>query len=370
MFEIEEDPRSLADATLSARIVELTELADRVEAARLAAVTEWDRRAVWAFDGAPSGASWLTARTGTGRAVAGGTLRTARQLGRLPAVAEALGSARITPAKARLLAGVVNPRTAEAFARDETMLIDQAEVLSVDDLASVLRFWTVRADPDGPGPTDPDDNTAHLSQTLGGRWRFDANLDIEGGGIFATVWDHITEELRRDRRDHPSTPSRLRADALVELARRASGARAPGRPLVWIIRRPDGTSELAGSGPLSASGAARYNCDADIAEVTMDGNGDVLNVGRTRRTATDTQRRALALRDGGCTVSGCARPPNWCEAHHIVWWEHGGPTDMCNLCLLCSFHHHEAHRGRLQFSCDADGRHVVIHIAQTHVTAA
>jgi hypothetical protein len=33
----------------------------------------------------------------------------------------------------------------------------------------------------------------------------------------------------------------------------------------------------------------------------------------------------------------------WCEAHHIWWWRFGGPTDLDNLVLLCSYHHRTVH---------------------------
>ena len=31
------------------------------------------------------------------------------------------------------------------------------------------------------------------------------------------------------------------------------------------------------------------------------------------------------------------------EAHHIVWWERGGRTDLDNLTLVCTFHHRLVH---------------------------
>ena len=48
------------------------------------------------------------------------------------------------------------------------------------------------------------------------------------------------------------------------------------------------------------------------------------------------QRHALALRDGGCSFPGCTRPATWCQTHHITAWQHGGTTDLDNLCLLCA----------------------------------
>jgi hypothetical protein len=55
------------------------------------------------------------------------------------------------------------------------------------------------------------------------------------------------------------------------------------------------------------------------------------------------QRRALAIRDGGCVEPGCTAPPEWCDAHHKWHWAHGGPTDLANLELRCRRHHITAH---------------------------
>ncbi|MGW4337554.1 HNH endonuclease signature motif containing protein, partial [Rhodococcus koreensis] len=77
--------------------------------------------------------------------------------------------------------------------------------------------------------------------------------------------------------------------------------------------------------------------------VILDDHGAPLDVGLTSRTATRKQRRALAVRDGGCAFPGCGAPASWCEAHHAVHWVNGGLTDMDNLVLLCGFHHRLIH---------------------------
>ena len=77
----------------------------------------------------------------------------------------------------------------------------------------------------------------------------------------------------------------------------------------------------------------------------MGGNGQVLDLGRTNRTVSPAQRKALIVRDGGCIFPGCDRPASWCDAHHIIHWLDSGPTDLWNLCLLCSAHHHIVHDG-------------------------
>src|SRR5512132_273010 len=70
-----------------------------------------------------------------------------------------------------------------------------------------------------------------------------------------------------------------------------------------------------------------------------------LEVGRTSRVVTPTQRVALAVRDHGCVFPGCARPLAWCDAHRLRHWLHGGPTDLANLALVCRAHHRAVHEG-------------------------
>jgi len=81
-----------------------------------------------------------------------------------------------------------------------------------------------------------------------------------------------------------------------------------------------------------------------------------LEVGRASRVVTAAQRAALVVRDGGCAVDGCDRPPAWCEAHHLVHWLHGGPTDLANLALVCRAHHRAVHEGGWRLTRQPDGR--------------
>ena len=59
-------------------------------------------------------------------------------------------------------------------------------------------------------------------------------------------------------------------------------------------------------------------------------------------TATNAER--CNRRDGGCIFPGCDCPASWCDAHHVIWWENHGPTDIWNLALLCRYHHGVTHR--------------------------
>jgi len=65
-------------------------------------------------------------------------------------------------------------------------------------------------------------------------------------------------------------------------------------------------------------------CDAFIIPTVMRGNSEPLDIGRATRTIPAGIRRAVAVRDGGCSFPGCNRPPAWCEVHHCVEWADGG----------------------------------------------
>ncbi|GAA3202442.1 hypothetical protein GCM10020255_107790 [Rhodococcus baikonurensis] len=107
-------------------------------------------------------------------------------------------------------------------------------------------------------------------------------------------------------------------------------------------------------GPISIDTARMLACDCTVTRILLDENGVPLDCGKEARTATVPQRRALAVRDGGCAFPGCGTPSGWCDAHHIVHWNDGGPTDLDNLILLCGHHHRTLHHTEWRLSADVD----------------
>jgi len=75
-----------------------------------------------------------------------------------------------------------------------------------------------------------------------------------------------------------------------------------------------------------------------------------LDLGRTTRLANRAQRRALRALYRGCGIPGCDVSFDRCTIHHVVWWRHGGPTDLWNLLPVCSRHHHHIHDRGWQLS--------------------
>jgi hypothetical protein len=119
---------------------------------------------------------------------------------------------------------------------------------------------------------------------------------------------------------------------------------------------PGGSARTDYDGIQSVAMARLLACDAAIIPQVLSSDGVVLDQGRATRLFTPDQRRALTTRDKGCTRPGCDIPPAWCDAHHVIWWSRGGPTDITNGALLCRRHHTQFHQGHWQARLATDGR--------------
>jgi len=106
---------------------------------------------------------------------------------------------------------------------------------------------------------------------------------------------------------------------------------------------------------LTAETVRRLACDAGIIPAVLNGQGLPLDLGRERRLIGGALRRALILRDKGCTFPGCDRPPRWCQGHHAKHWADGGETSLGNSLLLCGFHHRLVHHNDWEIVFAADG---------------
>lgn len=119
------------------------------------------------------------------------------------------------------------------------------------------------------------------------------------------------------------------------------GGAAP--TLVVSVRQEDlaegrGWAHIDGEA-VSLRAATHAGCAGTIQRVLAGPNGRILKLGTEERVFNRHQRRAIALRDGGCVIPGCGVPAAWCEVHHVVEHARGGPTHTDNGVLLCWYHH-------------------------------
>lgn len=225
-----------------------------------------------------------------------------------------------------------------------------------------------------------------------GNWKWDLELDPEtdaalwaplskrlsprlGGPRFRTA-----EEIARaaELEQDPRTNEQLLLDEFVGIfgagvsATAAAGGFGNVEPHVSIVvtaeelrkarcaGNPDGGPVADGSGaathdvgiawvdgqPVGALTALRAICDGSFTPVLFDESGAAIDVGKDQRVFTARQRRAMAVRDGGCLWPGCDRPPGECEAHHINPWSEclaNRKSETKDGIPLCKFHHLTLH---------------------------
>ncbi len=174
-------------------------------------------------------------------------------------------------------------------------------------------------------------NAAHANSSLPSRGGLPVSLSVSvehtscGDQVWTTSRGHslTSAERRFARCDAIVTP------VLVE------GPRCPETPAELFA-----TDSRSDARPSPARDCAPRERVAALAALHA-GPRIPLAVGRTSRTATPAQRRAVAVRDRGCIIPGCQVPAEACQTHHLTEWCEGGATDAQNLVLLCWTHHRQ-----------------------------
>jgi hypothetical protein len=340
----------------SAHLEQLMAMRDRFEAEVLRAVGAWDGATACADEGWLSPVAWLIENAPITRRDAGDLLRGARLAHEHTRTAKSLAVGDVPAANVMLLARAVLHRES-VFDAQEDSLVDAASELRPEEFRRLARRWQSIADDlldRAPAELRSDRSYLHASPTFGGAVALSGMLDPESGAIVLAALDAIDSPDALDPVHSARTVPQRRAAALVRLAQGAGGVRRINIDVVADLATARGESptdlesfrrELIGIGPISQATLDSLMCDCSVGRVVMRGESLVLDLGRRTPVVSAAQRRALGFRDGSCVVPGCGAPPEWCDAHHIDHWTHGGPTDLDNLELRCRRHHVQAHEG-------------------------
>lgn len=101
---------------------------------------------------------------------------------------------------------------------------------------------------------------------------------------------------------------------------------------------------------------ARRGLDGTVFFHLVDEKARTVEVCTEQRFANKKQTAIVTARDRGCVFPGCDAPAGWCDVNHVVPHALGGKTDINNMCLLCSFHHHLMDRSDWEVFMLGDGR--------------
>ncbi|MGO1610400.1 MAG: DUF222 domain-containing protein [Agrococcus casei] len=244
----------------------------------------------------------------------------------------------------------------------------------VDALARALTAWRIRKNPE-EAELNADEQWENRKATV---WRrrdgsvsVNAVLPATVGAAIKQFLDANASPKSRygspaeiDERTRPQKMADAFATAFGVAAKSGEsctqGGEAPTLtvtvPIEEMRRYAEGAPSLATVGHtqelIPVAEAAHLVCEGAIQVAAVDKHGAVLELGRSQRLFSRSQRRALNEMYPECALGGCTIPAVWCESHHVTWWSAGGNTDLDNGVNLCNYHHHEVHLGNLHVARD------------------
>ena len=215
------------------------------------------------------------------------------------------------------------------------------------------------------------------NETSPGVWEYELTTDNEGRGVIEAVIGPLSAPQPDPATGgHDPRPiGRRRGEALIEALRRSVAAAqyvstSPKAVLLITMSLDQLSARITASTAAASEPGREVNagtcigsraagtllapdtvrkiaCDCAVIPTILGGNREILDQGRQKRLFTQAQIKALTLRDQHCTFEGCTAPASWSDAHHLVHWIDGGPTNLHNAALLCPRHHTIVHRDRL-----------------------
>ncbi len=359
---------TLDESTLSLSEFAAAWAAHEQASARLALVVAgFDNAREFSLDGSVSMTAWLRHHCRMSRCDATSLVRRGRFLHRHDAIAAAAVMSKLSAGQVRAMQSNVTTRTQPVFDDHHTELVEIVAPLTVRQAEHACRGWRQRAEAliDGPEPEVPERELSFSRAgdgTLVGRFTLDSLLatEFERAIGTATAWEGA---------DDTRSPAERNADALFDIcsffnANHDREGTPRHRPHVELnieaseLHQPHCCGSTVDGDPLTFSATEAYLCDSKIQRFVRSANVP-LTVGRETRTVPLEIFRAVAKRDRGCRHPGCNRKVAWCEAHHVQFWRHMGLTELANLVLLCSRHHHLIHRPGWDLKLLPDGTVVV-----------
>jgi hypothetical protein len=327
-----------------------------LSAAALAAACEWileaDRGQLFLADGARSFPEWVSARFGLRHSTAAQLVRVARRLQDLPQLRERFAAGDLSLDQVDAISKLATAETEEAVI---------AECLGLSNAA--LDRAARRANP----PSSEDEREAWRERWLSIQYSLDGIHGRMTTELPGAEMAQVESEIRARADRMPPNPEsgmfdpypQRMADGLVELATTSGDESSSGPTQITIhadlealTSDPEttGVAEIEGGPVIANETARRLSCDP-IVECTVYDHAKVLGIGRRSRLIPAWLRRQLWHRDGGCRFPGCPHK-GWLHAHHKTHWADGGPTDLCNLILLCGYHHRFLHEHGWQVEDD------------------
>lgn len=363
----EVQPVFMSTAEKQAALIELARLEAQATEARLRVLASADD--VGDAAGARDAAAWVSVATLADPMTARSDLHLAKALEHRPLVAAGMREGSVSTAQARaIVAGVEalpEELGRELAAQAEASLVGYARVHRPAELRRLARrivevVAPEIAEAEEGKRLEAEERRAREQASLrfrdlgDGRTRFWGVLPTAVGERLRLYLQAYTSPRQEAAGSERLPQHRAQAQALAALLELLDPDRLPehggdATTVLLTMTKEQLLAELATAGLLageveiSAAQARRLACQASIIPVVLGGEGEILDLGRSRRLFSRAQRKAMRLRDRGCRAEGCDIPAAWTEAHHLKPWSEGGRTDLADGISLCNHHHHRIH---------------------------
>ncbi len=239
-------------------------------------------------------------------------------------------------------------------------LLERAPGLRPDDFVNVVQQWLVDTQGDGIRKEQKAQRSLTFYRARHGGLSMRAIFPaLEGEEFRARLWQQADRAWRSAHperaktagaNDDETTFDQRCLDALVELSKRRSQTSNNnldnGTKTIVLLNVSLETlqASLVGQGPIAIGDVEEMLTRAEVYGVVNDMHNIPIRFGTSKRLATVFQKLLLAARSNGrCSFEGCDRHWTNTKAHHRKRFEHGGPTDIENLELLCDAHHRHHH---------------------------
>ena len=369
----------VVERTSTTDLMDETERLGRVLSATLGAmmavVGELDRREAWRAEGATSSGAWLTQRLGVAENTGRSWSQVAERLWDMPHLAQGLRVGALSFDKVRVAAEVATPET-------DASVLRQAEECTVRQLTDLLRTNRGTSDEQAAGRFEN-----RYVRFNDARRAITAQFSEDA---YAEVRAAVADRARQFPSDGETRYDQRRADALLDICRGVPATvndtpgRAPGvtpasvkggrgagvgrggnrsatsnffvvvHTDLTFLQGGSGGAEVERLGLLSREAVRRITCAGTVTLALDDAFGHTMFEGRSKRFATEAQRREIQRRDRRCRFPGCSNNI-FTDVHHLVHWADQGLTDLPNLVTMCDHHHHRVHEGKWTVTGNANG---------------
>ncbi|GAA1971511.1 HNH endonuclease signature motif containing protein [Nocardioides panacihumi] len=345
----------------------------RLAALTLGLVAQADRSGLPAYDGEVSLVAWLRDRVRLAPAEAKRQIRLASRLEHHDVTRRALGSGAFPVASAAVIMQALDALPADVdptvIEEAEAYLAGEAHAHDSQALRRLAAHLHEVIDPDGADQRLAEQLAraeAEAARQCFLQLRHDEGTATSEGTFRIPLLQGVKLQRMLESLTNPGRPDPIES-VDPETGVQVSAEERRGRAFLELIDRipTKKLPELGGSDPtvvvtmelgtllggpqaaqldtrhaISPGLARRLAAQAGVIPAVLGSSSEVLDLGRQVRFHRPKQRLAMAVTQGGtCAVHTCTRSAVGADAHHLIPWHEGGPTNTADGVLICPRHH-------------------------------